>query len=324
MIDHVPATQRIPVIDLAGSFSSNLAERKAVAAEIHAASRDIGFFYVKNHGIPAAMTAAQLELAHEFFALEMSEKLEIDVKQSSCFRGYEPLAVQTLEEGKSPDLKEGFIMGPDLGPDHRYVRAGVPNTGPNQWPRHPHDFKQRMNAYSARMTDLGRHLIACLALSLELPEDYFAASLEEPIAYCRLLHYPPQSAATAAQNLGAGAHTDWGMLTMLLQDDIGGLEVRAPDGEWISATPMPGTFVVNLGEMIPRLTNDLYRSTMHRVVSNTSGRDRYSVPAFLDPEYYYTVKCVPTCLPTDGSPRYPECSVGEHLAEMYRKTYNLA
>jgi isopenicillin N synthase-like dioxygenase len=212
-------------------------------------------------------------------------------------------------------------MGEDLDADHPYVRAGFPNTGPNQWPARPADFKARMNAYAAVMNRLGAHLIGLLALSLELPEDYFSAAMAEPLYNCRLLHYPPQSAAEAARNPGAGAHVDWGMLTILLQDDIGGLEVLSPDGDWIPATPVAESFVINLGEMIPRLTNDRYRSTMHRVTSNTSGRDRYSVPTFIDPEYAYVVTCVPTCLPADGKPRYEPCTVGEHIAEMNRKTY---
>jgi len=137
----------------------------------------------------------------------------------------------------------------------------------------------------------------------------------------RLLHYPPHPADAAFNQLGAGAHTDWGSITMLLQDDCGGLEVQHVSGEWIRATPIPGTLIVNLGDMVRRWTNDIYYSTMHRALNNVSGVDRYSVASFFNPNYLYRVECVPTCRPEVGEPLYPPCTVGEHIKEMFEKTY---
>lgn len=162
--------------------------------------------------------------------------------------------------------------------------------------------------------------MAGIARSLDLPDDAFAGFCEEPMAMIRLLHYPPQPANPKPNEKGAGAHTDWGALTILLQDDAGGLQVWDEREGWLHAAPIPGTFVVNLGDLMARWTNDLYRSTKHRVV-NLSGRDRISVPFFFDGCCDYVVSCVPTCLGANEIPKYPPTTPGEHLAEMYRLTY---
>ena len=174
------------------------------------------------------------------------------------------------------------------------------------------------------MNTLGRRLAGLLALSLELPNDYFAVPLAEPLTYSQLLYYPPVAAGECGNRLGAGAHVDWGFLTILLQDEVGGLEVRAPDGSWHVVEPVPGTFAIILGEMMLRLTNGLYRSAMHRVAKNVSGRGRYSMPTFFDPEYDHRVACVPTCGPLDGEPRFPARTVAEHMREMAGRTLSAA
>jgi isopenicillin N synthase-like dioxygenase len=315
------ACDSIPVVDLEPSFSTDLARRRAVAREIRAAGCATGFFYVRNHGVPAEIMIEHLAFARAFFALPDAEKREIDIRFSNCTRGYEPMAAQVLDAGSPADAKEGFLIGNDLDADHPYVRAGVPNTGANVWPRNPPRLREHFTRYVAHMLGLGRHLMSCLALSLELPEDYFDDGLADPTYVSRLLHYPPATASLPANTLGAGAHVDWGLLTILLQDDVGGLEVQTAAREWIAAPYIPQTFIVNLGEMFAVLTNGLYRASMHRVLSNTSGRSRYSAPTFIDPEYFYRVACVPTCLPDHGKPHFPPVTVGEHLAERYRQTY---
>lgn len=326
MIPYTPpkAATSIPLIDLQGSYSPSLGDRKAVAWEIHKACRDTGFFYVKNSSVTPKSMAAHLDLARQFFALPLEEKRKVDVSLSSCTRGWEGMAAQVLDEGSPPDLKEGFLVGADLDADHPFVKQDVPNTGRNQWPAQPEGFRTHFNSYLDETLVLGKHLMSLLALSLELPENYFAPGLDEPLYTSRLLHYPPHPIDAAANQLGAGAHTDWGTLTMLLQDDIGGLEVQNADGDWIKAPYIPDTLIINLGEMVPVLTNGLYHSNMHRVLNNHSGRDRYSAPTFYDPHYFYEVKCVPTCLPESGIPKFPATTVGAHIAAMYRKTYGLA
>jgi isopenicillin N synthase-like dioxygenase len=264
----------------------------------------------------------QLQFARDFFALPIDAKMGIAMAKSNCHRGYDPMNSQVLDADTPADLKEGFQFARELAPDHPRVVAEVPNHGPNQWPDGLPAFHDQMLDYQSRMIELGRHLMRCLALSLELPENFFDAGVADPMCTVRLLHYPPHPADAHANQLGAGAHTDWGAITMLLQDGQGGLEVCNADGVWIQATPIPGTFIINLGDMVRRWTNDLYQSTPHRVMNNVSGRDRYSVASFFNPDHFYRVECLPTCLPSDNVANYASCTVGEHIAEMFRLTYS--
>lgn len=320
MIIYTPPSDArdIQVIDLAPASSSDASARKAVAWEIHKACRDTGFFYVANHGVSHDLMAGQLAWAQRFFALPLEDKMKLDMSRNKGPSGYEAMKLQTLDLGSPPDLKEGFQF-------HREVDAQTSADrgyrGGNLWPENLPGFRAQMDAYHAAVMQLGKKLMSLLALSLDLPEDYFAQGLEDLMCSVRLLHYPPQPADSAYNQLGAGAHTDWGSITMLLQDDCGGLEVQHASGDWIRATPIPGTFIINLGDMVRRWTNDVYRSTMHRVLNNVSNRDRYSVAAFFNPNYNYRVTCLPTCLGDGEQPLYPPCTVGEHIKEMFERTY---
>nr|WP_057929947.1 2OG-Fe(II) oxygenase family protein [Burkholderia ambifaria] len=316
-----PATAKfIPVIDIEDSFSDDIELRKKVAWEVHKACRDTGFFYISNHRVPDSVTEGQLAIAREFFALSDDVKLKINFNENPSMRGYEPIASQALDDGSLPDLKEGFLAGIDGL--QAYVTKGEYNSK-NQWPETLPKMAPTTDAYLQSMLALGRHLLSVLALSLELPEDYFAEGLDQPMITTRLLHYPPQDKVGKGNQLGAGAHTDWGLLTMLLQDDVGGLEVCNADGEWVRAPYIPGTLIVNLGDMVPVLTNGLYHSNMHRVLNTAPDRHRYSVPTFFDPNYFYRIKPLASCGSTqDGSIR--EYTVGKHIAEMYAKTYGCA
>ena len=311
----------IPLIDLGDGGHSDPARRAAVAWEIHKACRDIGFFYIANHGVPEALMHDQLEQVRRLFALASEQKAQVGIGNSFCRRGYEPPQQQTLDQGSPPDLKESFMLGRELPPEHPYVARRVPMHGPNQWPAQLPGFRPQMEAYTGHMIALGQRLLSCLALSLELEEDYFSDGLAEPQCGLRLLHYPPQPPQASFNQMGAGAHTDWGTLTILLQDQRGGLEVRNAAGQWLRADPIPGTFVVNLGQLTARLTNGLYCATMHRVMNNLSGQDRYSVTTFFDFDYFYQVACAPSCAPAEGEPLYPPATVGQHIEEMSRRSY---
>lgn len=319
MILYTPpaAAQSIPIVDLSASFGTDAEAKKAVAWEIHRAARDTGFFYVSNHGVSKELTDAQLDCARAFFALPQDVKDAIQVARSATMRGYEPMAIQTLDDGSKPDVKEGFMASVDGS--QAYVTGGAYDSL-NQWPAAYREMRPQTEAYIEALMALGKHLLGLLALSLELPEDYFAEGLKQPMITTRLLHYPPQSRVGDGNQLGAGAHTDWGMLTMLLQDNVGGLEVRNSAGEWVRAPFVEDTFVVNLGDMVPVLTRGLYHSNMHRVLNSSPERHRYSVATFFDPNYHYRIT------PLDGLPLEnptPAASrtVGEHIAAMYAQTY---
>jgi isopenicillin N synthase-like dioxygenase len=313
------AAEHIPIVDFAGAFSSDPAVRKAVAWEIHKASRETGFFYLTGHGVSAETMEGQLAISRQFFAQALEKKLEIRLANSANMRGYDPIGRQALDADSPPDLKESVVFGRDLGPDHPLVRRGIPFEGPNQWPAGLPGFRRQMETYTAEMIRLGQCLGAMLALSLDLPENYLEEGLAEPNCAVRLLHYPPHPADAAFNQLGAGAHTDWGLLTILLQDNRGGLEVRNTAGAWLRADPVPGAFVINLGDMVPRMTNGLYHSNYHRVLNNVAGTDRYSVATFFNPPFDYVFHCAPTCLRA-GEPAPPPCSFGAHIQDMMQRT----
>ena len=309
----------LPILD-AGLMLGDQADRAAFGRGVRAACLETGFFYIRNHGIDPALITETLAQARAFFALPLYRKLDVDKTLSFCNRGYEKLRDQTLEAGTPPDLKEGYYIGTDLPLDHPSVMARRFNHGPNVWPEGIPAFRPAMERYMAALQALSVRLMRGLALSLGLAEGHFDHFCLEPMQILRLLHYPPQPPNPLPDEKGCGAHTDWGCLTLLWQDDAGGLQVQTVDGVWIDAPPIAGTFVINIGDMVARWTNDLYRSNLHRVV-NLSGRDRYSIPYFYEGNCDHIVECLPNCLPAGQMPRYAPVSVTEHLLEMYRRTY---
>jgi isopenicillin N synthase-like dioxygenase len=323
------APESIPIVDLAGSFSDDAAERRGVAWEIHKACRNTGFFYIANHRVPPALVDAQFEWTRRFFDLPLAEKLAVHMQHSRTKAGYEPVLGQALDsqdtaaEKAPPDLKESFYCRAELPDEHPLARE--PEYGGNQWPRTLPGFREQMLDDQAAMRALGDRVLSVIALSLELAEDYFTRFYDAPTTTLRLLRYPPHPASAGANQLGAGAHTDWGGITLLAQDDLGGLEVRTRDGRWIGATPIPGTFVVNLGDLMQRWTNDVYRSNMHRVKNNARAqRNRHSVPFFYSPRPTAVIEPLPTCCGEDRSARYAACNAREHRAEMFRRSYGFA
>jgi isopenicillin N synthase-like dioxygenase len=311
----------LPIIDIGGLASARLSDREAVGAQLRAACLDNGFFYISHHGVDEALVADVFAEAAAFFELPAASKAEVDKSRSKANRGYEALQTQTLEPGALPDLKEGYYIGPEHPADDPRVVAGMFNHGANQWPASRPRFKPVMQAYLDVMMDLSARMMGGIALSLRLPEDYFKGYCRDAMATVRLLHYPPQPAQGDPDQKGAGAHTDFGGLTLLRQGEIGGLQVwDQASGGWIHADPVPGTYVVNLGDMIARWTNDQYRSTLHRVV-NASGRERYSVPFFYTGNYAHRVECIPTCLSPGETPKYPPITVEDHMRAMYQRTY---
>lgn len=309
----------LPIIYVSGVRSSDPGDRAEVARAVRAACVANGFFYASGTGITLSEMDAALEAARTFFALPEAIKLALDKDKSFCGRGYERLSAQRLEAGAAPDLKEGFVIGTDLPPDDPRVVARWVLHGPNQWPSGMADWRALLETYHSAMLDLAGTIMRALALSLDVPVDYFDDCCRDSITSLRLLHYPPQPPRAGPDARGAGAHTDWGAITILLQDSIGGLQVCASDGQWIAAPPIPGTFVVNLGDLVPRWTNGLYRSTLHRVI-NKSGRERYSIPFFFDGRGDYVSGVIPSCLTLGEAPKFAPISVNAHLAEMFART----
>lgn len=298
----------VPIIDLTETFSDDFEARKRVADKVRLACKDTGFFYVRNHGVPQAAIDGALDVSKRFFAKTAEEKMPL---QGEGGYGYDPPQVQVLDPSSPPDLKEGFMTGP---PESELARSV-------KFPPDMPELQGTLKAYEAEVTKLGVRLMRSIALSLDLLEDYFEDGFDRPGCSVRLLHYSPRPTGAPQNQIGAGAHTDWGAITILYQDDVGGLEIMSAESTWVRAVPVPGTYVINLGDMIRRWTNDTYRSTLHRVVANTADAHRYSIATFFNPRDDYRVACVPTCLKEGDAPNYPPCTVGEHIRDMVRKTY---
>lgn len=321
-----PAT-RVPLIDLTASRSSDAAGRDQAAREIHMACRTIGFFYVTGHGFPSDLLERTFAAARAFFELPLESKNAIDMRRSASRAGYEPIAAQVLDSQDAgapaapPDLKESFYCGLELPDDHPWSQRQLRGYGHNQWPAELPELRKVMVAYYAEMAHLGDHLLQLIARSLELDDPWFKPYFDPPSATLRLIKYPPQPSSAAVNQIGAGAHTDWGGITLLAQDDSGGLEVRNLAGDWIEAPPIEGALVVNLGDLMARWTNGVYASNMHRVKNNRSGRDRYSIPFFLSPRPDAMIDAIPSCVAPGASALHPPCTAAQHMNEMFLRSY---
>lgn len=319
---HVPAdSTSVPVVDIE-AFVASRSSADEVAAEIGSACRNYGFFYVVGHGVVDELGQRLERLSRQFFAQDLERKLTIGMERGGrAWRGYFPVGAElTLAQ---PDQKEGLYFGAELGNDHPKVAAGVPLHGRNLFPDIA-GFRETVLDYMDAMTRLGHTLMEGLARSLGLEASYFADRYtHDPLILLRIFNYPPPPypppprAAPDKSEWGVGEHTDYGVLTILRQDDAGGLEVKAPSG-WIDAPPIPGSFVCNIGDMLDRMTGGLYRSTPHRV-RNRSGDARLSFPFFLDPNFDARVKPIDlhgASVPDDKDTRWDGASVHE-----FRGTY---
>lgn len=309
----------LPLIDIAPLYGTDNAAWRDVATQIDAACRDWGFFYITGHGIPPERIDALLAAAKAFFALPEAEKLKIDITRTAHHRGYGAIATEQLDPTQPSDLKETFDMGFHMAADHPEVLAGKPLRGPNRHPDLP-GWAPLMEQHYADMQALAQTLLRAIALALGIERDFFDARFAEPISVFRMIHYPPRHTARSADQPGAGAHTDYGCVTLLYQDDAGGLQVRNVHGEWIDAPPIPGSFVVNIGDMMARWSNDRYTSTPHRVISPL-GVHRYSMPFFAEPHPDTEISCLPNCSSADNPPKYPAVTSAEYLLSRFADTY---
>jgi len=273
----------LPLIDVSALVAGSVG-REAVASQIGAACRAHGFFYVTGHGVDPALVKRLEDLSHCFFELPEETKMQWRMALGGrAWRGYFPLGGE-LTSGR-PDWKEGLYLGTELPATHPLVQAKTPVHGPNLFPDVP-GFRETILDYMAAVTQLGHRLMEGIALSLGLPAGYFAERYTgDPLILFRLFNYPSQPVPEGLDvQWGVGEHTDYGLLTILHQDHIGGLAVHTPGG-WIDAPPVAGSFVCNIGDMLDRMTGGLYKSTPHRVKRNTSGHDRLSFPLFFDPNF---------------------------------------
>jgi isopenicillin N synthase-like dioxygenase len=310
-------TNSIPVVDIAPLQGDDHAAIAAVGQDLLDAAERIGFFYIRNHAVPQALVDRVYALSRRFFALpaEAKQTVRIDARH----RGFLAIGEARMYDKARIDLKESFIWGPELGPDDPDVAAGKPLMGPNQWPAALPELAPALMAYSAAVMDCGRSLLRGFAVSLGLDPDFFRDRFVKPLARCSLIYYPPQPPETGTEQFGVAPHTDYGGLTLLSQDDTGGLQVRARSGEWVTAPPIAGSFVVNVGDLMARWTNDRFLSTPHRVI-NSSGRARYSVGVFFDPAFDTLID--PRELRPPGPAHYPPVTCGEYIVSRLNKAFS--
>ena len=307
----------IPLIDVAPLLHGGPEGEADVARKLGRACRDIGFFYIEGHGIPAGTIADVFSQSRRFFAAPAAIKDPVRYTGASGNRGHVPIEGEKLQPGTLPDLKECFNIGLELASDDPDLVAGRPFRHANPWPDQP-GFRATMLDYFGRVHHLGVALHRALARDLGIDRTFFDDKLSKPMAILRLLHYPAAPAAPRPGQLGAGEHTDYGNLTLLATDGVEGLMVRNRAGTWISAPTVPGALICNIGDCLMRWTNDVYVSTPHRVVS--PDRDRYSVVFFLDPNPEAVVACLPTCL-EDGVAKYPAVVAADYLLSRLEPTY---
>jgi isopenicillin N synthase-like dioxygenase len=323
----------VPLVDLGPSFR-DAAGRRETARAIGRACEDIGFFTVVGHGVSEALVREMADVSRAFFDLPLAAKRAVARPRPEQSRGYIGLGDENLAYGlgaDTTDLKEFFAMGPPDVPSTEYYTcaAAYPSFAPNVWPAEPAELRRVWTAYYRAMEGLAAHLMGLFALALELPETFFADKIDRHISGLRVVNYPDQPAAPRPGQLRAGAHSDYGALTILRTEEApGGLQVKNRRDEWVDVHPEPDSFVINLGDLMMHWTNDRWISTLHRVVNpprdRALGSRRQSIVFFFQPNYDALVECLPTCGGPERPPRYPPVTSGQHRLGKFLRTVGSA
>jgi isopenicillin N synthase-like dioxygenase len=334
----VDAPNEIQIIDFSGFKNGSLTERQEIASKIGDACRRIGFFYVIGHGISPILQEQLMEEAKLFFKQPLEQKMRFAPHRGQTC-GYLPSRgasegrkrgeslVQIGADGKPEPAQERKIPGGtleqftamrELPADDPDQLAGVPVHEPNIWPDIP-GFRETAVAYQKASIDLARDILRALALGLGIEEEFFAERHRKPLANLAFNYYPAP-ARVEDLDLGVGAHCDVSVITVLLQDDVGGLEVCDRDGRWIKAAYVPGAYVVNIGETMMQWTNGEYVSTLHRVIAKKL-QDRYSVPLFMGPDYDLMIEPLPGCITEERPRKFQPFHNGKYMADQFASHY---
>lgn len=302
-------TATIPIIDVACLWEDGPQSTRRVASEIREAAMRVGFFYVYHHGIAPTVSAHALDASRRFFSFPTGTKAEIAV--NALNRGFMEIGGATMRNADTHDVKEVFFFGPELPPDDPDVLAGKPLMGANQWPDFMPELRDAVHAYYSAAMDVGQRLLGAIAVALGLPQTFFASRYRKPLGRGQLIYYPPQDVSRSFQ-YGVAPHTDFGCITVLLQDDSGGLSIRTPAGEWVDAPPIAGTLVVNIGDLLQRWSNERLQSTVHRVV-NHAAAPRHSIAIFCDPDSDAVIDPRDMLRVRDDTVRYEPVTAGEYI-----------
>ncbi len=320
----------IPSVDLQAFLDGTPDTQHRIAAEVDEICRTIGFLVIENHGVSDEVVTAAWNASRAFFDLPLEQKLEVKPDDSGCPRGYFPMAAEALAKSLGvetpPDIKESFGIGPLHAPpsdidaaDHEF------HYGENLWPRRPEDLRHALTEYFEAMTAAGARLLRLFAAALDLPQEHFEPFHRYPMCALRSINYPASEAPLLPGQKGAGEHSDYGSLTMLKSDpEVAGLEIRLPSGEWAAAPLVENAFIVNIGDLMARWTNDRWVSTMHRVVlpAETGGRRRQSMAFFHNASFDARIECIPTCLEPGETPKYEPVLAGRYLLDRFTSAVN--
>jgi isopenicillin N synthase-like dioxygenase len=317
------ATRSIPVIDFARAFRGEPDGLGGVARAVRHACENVGFFYLAGHGVPQGIVDAAFEASREFHAMPLDEKRRLALNENNI--GYlapnqSMQRASTVHKATRPNYNESFFISHDRGADHPDVVAGTPLRGRNQWPAGRERMRAAMLAYFETLEGVGERMLPMLARALDMPAGYFRPFFDnEAHVNLRFLHYPPQESDDPEQ-FGQGPHTDNSFITILAREDVPGLAVRLPSGEWLAPPVIAETFLVNLGNVMKRWSNDRFLSTPHGVL-NDSGTDRYSIAFFYSPHPGSVIECLPSCMGADTPPRYPPAVYRDLVHEFYNANY---
>lgn len=321
--DHAEAAAKIPIIDFGPAFAGEPGALPRVAAAVRGACEQVGFFYALNHGVAQEIVDRAFAASRRFHALPLEAKLRLRLNENNI--GYLPTnasvqGASTVHKATRPNQNESFFVSHDRGPDHPDVRSGKSLRGRNQWPDGLPGLRQDMMEYFHALGAMCDRMLPAFAVALDMPPDHFAPFFaDEAHATCRFLHYPPQDAGE--ENLfGQAPHTDNSFMTALARTDVPGLAVRLPSGEWFPPPVIPGTFLINLGNIMRRWSNDRFLSTPHGVI-NESGTDRYSIAYFHSPNPDSKIECLPSCTDADHPPRYEPAVYRDLVLAFYRANY---
>ncbi len=309
--------ERIPVLDVGGFLDDAPGAREDLARAVATTCADTGFLVITNHGISQTLIDGAFAAASDFFDLPEQRKLALKVGDLNI--GYLPYGAQIIRTSKvnlntKPNYSESFYIVTDRSQDDPEIVAGNPLHGLNKWPADLPSFRARTVEYFQAMRPLAHRMVSLIATSLGLPADYFDADFHEPTITLRLIRYPSHDGAEDNQ-FGFAPHIDTSFLTLLAQSALPGLEVRTLEGDWIRPPAIPGTFVVNTGEMLSRYANDRYVPTPHRVI-NANNALRHAIPFFYGPSLDAVIRPVPTCVGPDNPARYEPLLYADHRRKL--------
>ena len=322
--------QDFPVIDISTFNESRLTVKKVLAQRVDEVCRQTGFLAIVGHGVPKTIIAAAQSTAKSFFDLSLDNKLKVKMPYLGYPYGYAPFQAEALAgslgDETPPDLKESFSIGPPGRSQDKSESADRDfRLAPNLWPSEPVDLRAAWSTYYRAMSELAARIMQIFAFALDLPEDFFEDEFDRHPSAMRAINYPPQLMPATPGQLRAGAHTDYGSMTILLAEpDPGGLEIFTPDGEWLAVPSVPRAFIVNIGDLLARWTNDRWVSTLHRVVcpppDEGDPQRRQSIAFFHQPNWDAEIRCLPTCLAPGEKAKYPPVESGAHLRGKFRRT----